>query len=52
MSKIHLVFGSQGAGKSTYAKKLAEKVKGVYLSIDEWMQELYGADAPKPMNCK
>ena len=52
MSKVHLVFGSQGAGKSTYAKKLAENINGVHLSIDEWMSELYGADLPKPMDLK
>lgn len=50
MSKVHLVFGSQGAGKSAYSKKLAEKVNGVHMSIDEWMWELYGADLPKPLN--
>lgn len=37
MGKIHLVFGPQGAGKSTYSKELARKVNGVHLSIDEWM---------------
>ena len=52
MNKLHVVFGSQGAGKSTYAAKLAEKVNGVYFSIDEWMSELYGADLPKPMDIK
>lgn len=52
MNKIHLVFGSQGAGKSTYSKELAQKVNGVHLSIDEWMWELYGADLPKSMNLK
>jgi predicted kinase len=52
MSKVHLVFGSQGAGKSTYSKRLAEEINGVHLSIDEWMWELYGADLPKPINVK
>ena len=52
MSTVHVVFGSQGSGKSTYAKKLAEKVNGVHMSIDEWMSELYGADLPKPMDLK
>ncbi len=52
MNKVHLVFGSQGAGKSAYSKELAEKVNGVHMSIDEWMWELYGADLPKPMNLK
>ena len=52
MSKIHIVFGPQGAGKSTYAKKLSEEVNGVHLSIDDWMWTLYGEDLPKPMNLK
>ncbi len=52
MSKIHIVFGPQGAGKSTYAKKFSEEVNGVHLSIDDWMWKLYGEDLPKPMNFK
>ena len=50
MNKVHLVFGPQGSGKSTYSKKLAEQVNGVHMSIDEWMWGLYGMDLPKPMN--
>lgn len=50
MSKIHIVFGRQGAGKSTYSKKLSEKVNGVHFSIDEWMWKLYGKDLPKSVN--
>ncbi len=50
MSKIHIVFGPQGSGKSTYSKKLSEEIKGVHLSIDDWMWKLYGEDLPKPMN--
>lgn len=50
MSKIHIVFGPQGAGKSTYSQKLSTETKGVHLSIDDWMWQLYGKDLPKPMN--
>jgi len=50
MSKIHIVCGPQGAGKSTYSKKLSEEVNGVHLSIDNWMWKLYGEDLPKPLN--
>ncbi len=50
MSKIHIVFGPQGAGKSTYSKSLSEEVNGVHFSIDEWMWKLFGEDLPKPMN--
>ncbi|ADR21297.1 hypothetical protein MATR_10740 [Marivirga tractuosa] len=52
MSKIHIVFGPQGAGKSTYSKKLADEVKGIHLGIDNWMWKLYGDDLPKSMNLK
>jgi predicted kinase len=52
MSKIHIVFGPQGAGKSTYSKKLTEEVKGIHLSIDNWMWKLYGDDLPTSMNFK
>ena len=34
MPLIHLVFGPQGAGKSTYAAALAERERGVVLAID------------------
>ena len=50
MSKIHIVFGPQGAGKSTYSKKLSKEVNGVHFSIDEWMSNLFGEDLPKSMN--
>ena len=52
MSKIHIVFGRQGAGKSTYSKKLKRDINGVHFSIDEWMWKLYGEDLPKSMNLK
>lgn len=52
MSKIHIVFGRQGAGKSTYSKKLTKEIKGVHFSIDDWMWKLYGKDLPKSMNLK
>ena len=50
MGTIHLVFGPQGAGKSTYSRQLAEKIEGVRFSIDDWMGSLCGPDLPKPMN--
>lgn len=50
--KIHIVFGRQGAGKSTYSKNLAKEVNGVHFSIDEWMWKLYGKDLPKSMSLK
>ena len=50
MSNVHLIFGSQGAGKSTYSINLAKEVGGVHLSIDEWMWSLFGDDLPKTMD--
>ncbi|QLI82507.1 ATP-binding protein [Chitinibacter fontanus] len=47
---IHFVFGPQGAGKSAYAQQLANKLGGLYFSIDAWMQTLYGADLPTPLD--
>ena len=50
MATIHIVFGGQGAGKTTYSRKLAEDEKATRFSIDDWMGELYGADLPKPLD--
>lgn len=49
MGVVHLVFGPQGAGKSTFARELSDSVAGVRFSIDEWMGDLYVPDAPKPL---
>ena len=43
---IHLVAGSTGAGKTTYAIRLAVELRALRLSIDEWMVELFGPDRP------
>lgn len=50
MGTIHLVYGPQGAGKSTYSRQLAARIDGVRFSIDDWMGQLYGLDLPKPLN--
>ena len=50
MGEVHLVFGPQGAGKSTYSRGLAASINGVRFSIDEWMHQLYGADLPRPLD--
>jgi predicted kinase len=47
---IHMVCGSTGAGKTTYALQLAARLKGVRFSIDEWMSALYWMDSPKPVD--
>ena len=50
MGTVHIIFGPQGAGKSTYARKLAHEIQGTRFSIDDWMHQLYGQDMPKPLN--
>lgn len=47
---LHLVFGPQGAGKSSYSAQLALRVHGVCLAIDPWMIELYGPDMSSPLD--
>ena len=43
---VHLIVGNVGAGKSTYAAKLAETEGAHILANDPWFRELYGPDAP------
>jgi predicted kinase len=50
MTTIHIVFGQQGAGKTTYSRQLADKEQAARFSIDDWMGELYAPDLPKPIN--
>lgn len=45
---LHLICGSTGAGKTTYAMALSERLGAVHFSIDDWMVRLYGPDAPQP----
>ncbi|GAB5537161.1 MAG: hypothetical protein Rubg2KO_34100 [Rubricoccaceae bacterium] len=47
---VHIVFGPQGAGKSTYSRRLTNETEGVGFSIDDWLNQLYGPDLPKPLN--
>ena len=46
---VHLICGSTGAGKSTYALALCRDIGAVYFSIDEWMAALFWMDAPQPI---
>ena len=43
----HLVAGSTGAGKTTAAREITERVGGVRFSMDEWMNALYWMDCPE-----
>jgi predicted kinase len=48
MPTVHLICGSTGAGKTTYAVALAARVKGIRFSIDEWIGNLFLPDRPEP----
>jgi predicted kinase len=43
---IYLICGATGAGKTTHAEALTQKVSGLRFSIDEWMQRLHNPDRP------
>jgi predicted kinase len=47
MAKVHFVCGPVASGKSTYSAKLAARDNAIVLSMDKWMQTLFGADIPK-----
>lgn len=42
----HLLHGFVGAGKTTFARKLATELPALRLTHDEWMNRLYGANPP------
>ena len=44
---IHLICGPIGAGKTTYARSLAEEQGGICFSEDEWLSQLFVPDAPE-----
>lgn len=46
MAILHLIEGPVGAGKSTYAGRLALAEGGVHLNLDEWMVNLFSPDRP------
>jgi predicted kinase len=48
-AQLILVVGCTGAGKSTYARALADRLGGLRFSIDEWMVALFWADSPQPI---
>jgi predicted kinase len=41
MSRFHLLCGPCGAGKTSYAIKLADELSAVRFSSDEWIKKLY-----------
>lgn len=48
-ASLILVVGCTGAGKSTYARALADQLGGLRFSVDEWMTVLFWADSPQPI---
>lgn len=46
----HLIFGPTAAGKSTYAKKLANENNAIRFAVDEWMHALFADDKPEKMD--
>lgn len=47
---IHLICGSTGAGKTTYANELRQQLGALHLSIDDWMVTLFAPDTPPQMS--
>lgn len=47
-SKVFLIVGNTGAGKSTYASKLAKDENSIVYSGDEWFKTLFFPDLPNP----
>ncbi|WP_174286334.1 AAA family ATPase [Sphingomonas bacterium] len=47
---VHLICGSTGAGKTTYAIRLADELGALRFSIDEWMTALFWMDSPQPID--
>jgi len=46
MAAIHLIEGPVGAGKSTFASKLARELGGVHVPLDQWFVHLFSPDRP------
>ena len=47
---VYLITGGTGAGKTTYARRLAGEVGGIRFSIDDWMTKLFWMDSPEPIS--
>lgn len=47
--RLHFISGATGAGKTTYALQLCERIGAVLFSIDDWMTNLFWMDSPQPL---
>lgn len=45
-TKIYMIFGFVGSGKTTFARRLEEQLPAFRFSPDEWMVALYGTNPP------
>lgn len=50
MPIVHIICGPVGAGKTTLARQLAHAEGAVRFSLDEWVMELFGREAPQPLD--
>ncbi|MDH6590502.1 putative kinase [Variovorax sp. TBS-050B] len=46
MTRVHLIEGPVGAGKSTFSTALAASIDGVHIPLDEWFAALFSPDRP------
>lgn len=46
---LHVIFGPCGAGKTTYARALAQRESAVPFVLDEWGARLFGPDLHGPI---
>lgn len=44
-----MICGPIGAGKTTLARRLASEHRALRFSLDEWVMQLFGSEAPEPM---
>ena len=49
MPTVHLICGPLGAGKTTLARRIASDRGALRFSLDEWVMQLFGSEAPQPM---
>jgi predicted kinase len=46
LGTVHLIHGYLGAGKTTFARQLEQRLPAIRFTHDEWIARLYGNDPP------
>jgi len=46
MASVYLIEGPVGSGKSTFSKKLSQKINAPHINLDSWMARLFSPDRP------